>query len=86
MKRGRPPVAPFPCPKCAGNCGVIETRPQANHIYRRRWCASCGNRISTYETTASQRGAWLSALLLVAKITDDLEDLRKALGILEGEN
>jgi Predicted transcriptional regulator, consists of a Zn-ribbon and ATP-cone domains len=38
------------CPECkANNDKVVDSRPRPGHVYRRRFCLSCGCRFSTYE-------------------------------------
>ena len=46
------------CPKCGGNnLYVVDCRDRAKistGIYRRRECADCGERVSTYEVTKAE--------------------------------
>ena len=38
------------CPQCAGDTGVVDTRAtDHNAIRRRRVCADCGYRLTTFE-------------------------------------
>lgn len=48
-------VGSFACPKCGGGTGVKDSRPNdaRSAIRRRRLCAACGNRFTTFEMTVS---------------------------------
>lgn len=45
----------FPCPACADDSVIIETREQIGAIRRRRECKGCGQRWTTYESTVDPR-------------------------------
>lgn len=40
------------CPYCEGSSKVIDSRPMAEGIRRRRECTDCGRRFTTHERTA----------------------------------
>lgn len=41
----------FPCPHCGSSAtGVLDTRPTQKGTRRRRKCAACEQRFTTYET------------------------------------
>ena len=37
------------CPKCEGQTGVLDSRPECDCVRRRRRCLVCGYRFSTIE-------------------------------------
>lgn len=39
------------CPHCGAQTQVLETRAGRSAVKRRRQCASCGERVTTWETT-----------------------------------
>jgi hypothetical protein len=39
----------IPCLKCGGKTGVHDTRTRNFIVWRRRTCAECGERFTTYE-------------------------------------
>lgn len=42
------------CSKCKGDLRVKDTRNFNEHIYRRRECKSCGDRVTTCEVTRAE--------------------------------
>lgn len=41
------------CPVCGGHTKVIDSRPYAESVYRRRECLECFHRFTTYEREGS---------------------------------
>lgn len=39
----------MPCPFCAGDSGVIDSRPRNQTVWRRRVCTTCKRRFTTFE-------------------------------------
>jgi transcriptional repressor NrdR len=52
------------CPECNGRVDVKDSRHLAstNEIRRRRRCAACGHRFTTYESIAGSTDAMLSSI------------------------
>jgi len=50
-----------PCAKCGARKGsTVDSRPQDTYVRRRRECANCGHRFTTYETTTEPGDRGLS--------------------------
>lgn len=63
---------------CYGTMKVIDSRPQATHLRRRRRCLKCGDAYTTYEITADQMDA-------LGKGNEKIREFRKAFReVLEG--
>ena len=43
------------CPKCKSDTNVVDSRPSGEEVRRRRQCAKCGYRFTTYEITLTRK-------------------------------
>jgi transcriptional repressor NrdR len=57
------------CPYCGGSSKVVDSRPMADGIRRRRQCEACGKRFTTHERLAP-------AELRVVKLSGESEPFR----------
>lgn len=77
------------CPACQHTRSrVVDTRPDAGSIHRRRVCDRCGHRFSTWEYTEAQLAAHVrkrrdqlieSARLDLAKLVSDAGEIVRKL-------
>lgn len=58
------------CPNCAQASRVVDSRGEANRVYRRRECESCGHRFTTYEQLALAPRFGSHARMLGQTMTD----------------
>lgn len=60
----------WPCPKCAGQLQVVDSRPStfgnAATVRRRRACDVCGYRFTTFEITADAMTAQVEQIAAAA--------------------
>lgn len=70
------------CPACGSpNTGVLDSRPtEDNRIRRRRQCAECGERYTTYEDYATNSPPDLR--LLLTTLERATTELRKVVDVL----
>lgn len=70
----------IPCPKCATDTQVLETRKTQDHVRRRRICksTSCGLKITTMETIIG-RGS-IPGLVVVKR--RELESIQRLVAAL----
>ena len=79
------------CPHCQhAHTSVVDTRPDAGHIRRRRVCERCGHRFTTREFTDSQlteyvtrkRGDLLKSVQTdAARLAADASALARKMGV-----
>ena len=65
------------CEKCGGsNLYVVDSRPGYTRIgsRRRRECADCGHRITTYEVTQKEYDLILKSKRILMKVEETLKD------------
>lgn len=71
------PTGGVPCPECDGPSGVTDSRKSGEGVVRRRRrCATCGHRWTTYEVPsdwfrqeASARGARIALTDAITRLT-----------------
>lgn len=67
------------CPKCKGQTAVVDSKPTATGVRRRRKCLWCDHRFSTLETQEnfyahSQRQEWKAFLnYLITVIREEVD-------------
>ena len=64
------------CPVCGGNTGICLTRPQVDHVKRRRKCYECNFRFNTIEVDMDMLDA---GFLIHANDTLDLTEVKAAI-------
>lgn len=76
------------CKKCGGhNLYVVDSRPARNRIgvRRRRECADCGNRITTYEVTQEEYDLVIKSQKMLKKVVQMLDIYGQSGGGTDGD-
>jgi hypothetical protein len=79
------------CPTCNGETSVRDSRPSGNMVRRRRLCAECGHRFSTFEAFVEEHEPLLAyrAIRLRAQIDglsdEQRETVEKLITLLSGK-
>ena len=68
------------CPVCGTSTYVIDSRPQCDHVKRRRACLDCGFRFSTIEIDVDmyKRMQLMNKIAIYKKKTEAAENLQRA--------
>lgn len=77
----------FACPQCAGSTEVRDSRPriEGTGIRRRRLCARCGHRFTTWEVQAGDVDALMSGVQNAEPIVfKQAQELAVLMAALEG--